>query len=295
MKKELIAGTSSEAVTKIEKNLSNYGKLKHVTVYFNNYNFVLSKYEMMSTLVHMVLECEEVELQIESANCGYVGGGPGASVSILTLFGLDKDETERLIQTNAALEFSVIDKQIVYVCTEEIFEGNRTVEPKWVTANKFSYDKNISVDLMTRKIRFFNPQRHNISVFFRLLNGMTNKKMEYYIGEESPLEKSLYIDKKIRKSLWTGDDSIDIEGVEHVNLIISSDECKVVCLIDRKEEIETINMIYWMVTGNTLLEDLYIPQKLSLKEILKIIYRKIKRGKAEIHDVVLIPDVNRKQ
>lgn len=290
MKKILIIGDSREAEIQIENNIEEYGKLEHATVYFNNYNFILSKYEIMSQKVHMILECSEMQIQIESANCGYQGGGPTATISILTTFGLKKNEIERLVWTSRALDFSVIDGQIYHICTDEIFSGLNYSNPKWIENNKFEGSKNISVDLMKRKIRFFNPQRHDMVVFFRLLNGMSNKEMEYYIGEECPLEEGLYIGREVKENLFRLNDAADLKGVEHVNLVISGDECKIVCLIDRDEEVETINMIYRTLAGKDLFENFYLPLTASLKDVWKAVVRVWRNKNYELHDVVSIPE-----
>ena len=143
---------------------------------------------------------------------------------------------------------------------------------------------------MKRKIRFFNPQRHDMVAFFRLLNGMSNKEMEYYIGEECPLEEGLYIGREVKENFFGLNDATDLKGVEHVNLVISGDECKVVCLIDRDEEMQTISMIYRTLMGKDLFENSYLPPTASLKDIWKVVVRVWRNKNYELHDVVSIPE-----
>lgn len=90
MEKILITGSSYTVLEQMGRIKKECGELRHVSVFFENYNFIIKNYRPMSRGVHLILEFEKKEVQIESANCGYGGGGSGASVELLTILGLDK-------------------------------------------------------------------------------------------------------------------------------------------------------------------------------------------------------------
>ena len=115
MDRILIEGDSRQALGKLQAIKENNWKLNHVAVFFDNANFLITKYNPLSEGVHLILELEdEKEIHIESANCGYSGTGPSNTVKILQLFGVDEEELMRLIFYNDAVSFEVLEGCILY-------------------------------------------------------------------------------------------------------------------------------------------------------------------------------------
>lgn len=289
MEKILITGSSHTVSGQVAEIKEGCGRLKHVTIFFENYNFIIKKYKLLSNAVHMILKFEEKEVQIESANCGYGGGGPNASVSVLTMLGLKKDCAERLIFYNDAVDFAVNGDEIGEIDTSLLFFPDiRQRKSDKSLNNKIEHNKNISVDLEKKHVRIYNPQRTCWIGFLNLLSYMEDIRMEYYIGKNSPLESGLYIGKGFDKELGFGIDRPDVKGTEHVNLCLSGSNFKVACLIDKEYEVQVIEAAYLALTGTCLFAcgryQLQFDRKHAIKEILGVLFQR----EQEIHDVITI-------
>lgn len=95
-------------------------------------------------------------------------------------------------------------------------------------------------------------------------------EMEYYIGDNSPLECGLYLEKEFLADLHTEHDEMDITGIEHVNLLLEASNFRVVCFIDRACENEVIEAVYLALTGKRLFGSDSIEQKVIIKKKFKI-------------------------
>ena len=91
----------------------------------------------------------------------------------------------------------------------------------------------------------------------------------YYIGDNSPLENRYYIGKGFNKGLHHGIDRPDIEGAEHVNLVLRGDNFRIACLIDRQFEREVIESAFLAFTGYPLSIDHSSTQKGLIERLLK--------------------------
>ena len=251
MEKVLIEASSSyEAAEKAEKYFSECGKIRHVTIFFESSNFLITKYEMLSAWVHMVLEFDDLEIQIESLNCGYVGAGPNCAIRLLKRLGLPEMQLTPLIHENHAISFRVLGGEIHELNTYQLFYD---VEPicykNNALRNKIHGNENVDIDLQEKLIRFYNPQRTNWMGFLNLLNYMENIEFEYYIGEKSLLDRGLYIGSG---GFRNGIKDKDIKGTVHCNLYLTGANFNVSCLIDREYEVEVIEAVYLALTGKRL-------------------------------------------
>ena len=251
---KLITGSFFFKKEEAKELVQEYASLSKVTVFFDNSNFLLTKYRPLSNGVHLILEFEDKrELHIENSNCGYYGNGPRATVDILGAFGLGKckSEVENLVCKYDALQFSVENNQVIpgtiYVPLL-FYSGIRYNISDKSLRNKIVLDRNVSIDLVKRKVMFYNPQRHSWKGFLNLLGYMDEIEIEYYIGENSPLEGYLYLEKDFRQGFATP----DISGVNHVNLIIHGANFDVVCLVDKRCEVQVIDSVYLALTGENL-------------------------------------------
>ena len=235
-------------------------------------------------MVHLVLECDNAQLQIENANCGYWGAGPGATVSILEAFGLNAKEMEGIVSEHVALDFYVgHDLSVRYEDTFELFGAGIGNPQRYMNkADKIFRDRNIQVDLKERKIFWYNPQRHEYIGFLRLLANLEPLTMEYYIGECSPLENGMFIDglfeEKTNQQLFP----IDLTGVKHVNLVFYSDKATVACLIDKAEEKQVINSIYHALSGEHLLDARLLNPFAEGRHVIKNLFWYWKNHKKEL-------------
>lgn len=274
MDRILIEGDSRQALKRLQVMKENSWKLSYAAVFFDNANFLITKYHPLSEGVHLILELEdETKIHIESANCGYPGAGPSNTVKILQLFGIDDEELMRLIFYNDGISFRVWKGFILYhtIDTSYLFYPPvRYSENEKGLCDKIREDRNVSVKIVDREVQIFNPQRTCWNGFLNLLSYMKQMEMEYYIGDNSPLECGLYLEKEFLADLHTEHDEMDITGIEHVNLLLEASNFRVVCFIDRACENEVIEAVYLALTGKRLFGSDSIEQKVIKKKKFKI-------------------------
>lgn len=288
MKKILISGNSNKAVNEIKERISQVSDLKYVAVFFENANFLVTKYRPLSNGVCMILELEDqTELHIEGANCGYGGGGPHATLKILRMFGLEENYLERLVFENDAVQFCVNDKKIVTrsINTTYLFYPKiRETSADKSMRNKIRIDRNVDVDLRNAKVMIYNPHRSCFKGMLNLLGYMDDIEFEYYLGSNSSLEGGLHLEKKFNSALYNGIDKPDLKGIEHVNLVLKGENLKVICWIDRADEKAVIESIYLSLTGERLFENRDDWKKdISVWDMCKRIIKSFKKRPQEIY------------
>ena len=289
MEKILITDNSYSVASRVKEIQEDCGDLKHVTLFFERRNFILKKYHLLSSGVHMVLEFEEKEVQIESANCGYCGGGPTASVEVLTMLGLEKRIVEELVFCYDALDFDVNNRVIGNVDTSLLFyPATKYDERDKSFYNKIEISSDISIDLEKRKVWVYNPQRNFWNGFLNLLSYMDDIQMEYYIGPNSPLEGGVCIGNGFNRELKWGPDKPDIKGTEHVNLCLTGSNFTIVCFIDREYEKLVIDAIYLSLTGESLFLETSYAKELGRGTIFRELFRLLRTKKQEIYNVISI-------
>lgn len=251
----LIAGSSYKVCSEIKKIKEEYSELKKVTVFFENSNFFMTNYCPESNGVYLILEFEDGrQLHIEGANCGYRGGGPRATADILVEFGLDRKEIEKLVFHYDAVRFNVNKNEILEgtINTSYIFYPRiRYDEKDKSMRNKIVLSDNVSVDLEEAKVTFYNPQRECFKGFINLLSYLKEPRMEYYIGDNSPLEGYFRLDKDILRKSYR---KSDVKNIDHVNLVVTGSNFRVVCFIDRDYEIQIIDTIHLVLMGEGLFQ-----------------------------------------
>lgn len=256
----LIEGSSGGMIEKLKVKKKNEWVLKYVTAFFDNANFLITKYKPLTNGVYLILELDDqTEIHLEGANCGYYGEGPRTMLAVLKLFGIEGAVIERLIFGNDAVKFEVEENQVQWntVDTSFLFYPKiRERETDKSQYNKICSDGNVSVDLEQGRVRFYNPQRNCWVGMINLINYMDNIEFEYYIGKNSPLDNGLYLDEETKRRLGIRSRNIDLVGVEHVNLILSGSNFSIACLIDRKDEIYVIESIYFSLTKKRLFDNM---------------------------------------
>lgn len=286
MEKILISGSSNIVVKEIEARISELANIKYVTVFFENENFLITKYRPLSNGVCLIIELDDrTELHIEGGNCGYGGGGPHATLNILRLFGLQETYLEELIFGNDAVRFSVEDHQIITstIDTSYLFyPGIRETDKDKSMRNKIRTDENVDVDLEKAKIMIYNPQRNCWNGMLNLLSYMDDIEFEYYIGSYSPLEGGLYLGKNFNGALQGRCNRPDMKGVEHVNLVLQGAGFKVICLIDRMDEREVIESVYLSLTGKRLFGD--GESDFSMGSVCRRLVKSLKGQPKELYD-----------
>lgn len=293
MEKILVEEMSSEIETKIKEIKKENGILKFVTVFFENSNFLITNYKPLTNGVHLILElADQTQLHVERANCGYVGEGPSTTISILKLFGLDERKLRKLIFCNDAVRFEVLKGQIIQRTVDTTFifyPPIREAGQNKSLYSKIRKDRNLTVDLENEKVMVYNPQRTCWNGFLNLLNYMEDIKFEYYIGSNSRLEGGLYIGERFQQLLYIEKGCPDIRGAEHVNLVLSGSNFRVVCLIDRKDEYPVIESVYLSLTGTRLFE--HMQYGVTHARVWKILLKVLRQQQQEIYNTVKIKKI----
>ncbi|WP_099203961.1 hypothetical protein [Scatolibacter rhodanostii] len=294
----LIAGTSRECELAFEKIVPSLSQLKKVTVFFENYNFLITNYDVLSNGVHMILEfLDGQQVQIEGTNCGYSGTGPNTTVRVLEMVGLSRSITEPLIFYNDAIRFDV-DKnnEILYstIDTSDLFYPQIRETGKTKDLNRIRKDSNYDIDLVNKKVTVYNPHRNSWKGFVALTSYMKIYEMEYYIGENSPLEG--YYKFNLGKEGLIYEIRQNYIGIKHVNLILKGNHFNIVCLINRKEEIEIINTLHLSLTGTALpwIKKYHITNsaKRSFGLLFEVLKDFFKNQPDEIHERIDITEQN---
>lgn len=288
--RKLVSGNSYQVVDRLKKQMPEDAKLNYVTVFFENANFLITKYRPLSNAVYLVLEMEDgTEFHIEGANCGYGGSGPHATLGILRIFGIEGSYIERLVFQNDAVRFRVEDGRVVLGTVDTaflFFPQIRLVYEDDSFRNKVQTDRSVDINLEKCKLMFYNPQRNNFVGFLNLLNYMEDMQFEYYIGSDSPLEGGIRF-SEINDERFHRIDKPDINGIEQVNLLLTGSNFSVACWIDKNDEWAVIESIYIALTGRRLFSG-YDPAESFWKLILeKIRFRKSgeeKYGKINIDE-----------
>lgn len=249
----MIAGSSDTVMGQMEQHIDENDKLKKVTIFFNPYNFLITSYDLMSTWVHMILEFENKEVQIESANCGYGGAGPNTAVSVLEFCGVKKELIEPIIFGNTALSFLVTNGKVHHIRTEQRFYDVNASNccTNQELKNQIHQNENVDIKLSEKKVRLYNPQRTNWMGFMNLLNYMEDIQMEYYIGDDSPLDDGLRVDEQFQNK-FTRSSGRDTRGTTQANLFLHGSNFSISCCIDREYEVEVIETVYLALTGQKL-------------------------------------------
>lgn len=282
---DLIKGNSSGVIAQVRviKEETPLLKIKKVTVFFDNANFFLTEYRPLSNGVYLIVEFENGnQLHIEGANCGYYGDGPRASVEILSMFGLDKHKIEMWIYNFDAVQLFVEEDTIVSKKVRIpllFYPSIRFDEENKSLRNKIRNGKDISVDLVERKIIFYNPQRHCWKGFLNLLSYIECNTMEYYIGDNSPLEGYLRLERRMSNL-----DDPDVKGINHVNLVLKGKDIKIICFIDRRHEIQVIDSVYLALTGETLFPGERYCLLSKKNRVLELLLKVMKGKKEEVSD-----------
>ena len=253
---------------------NEYTNLSYVTVFFECTNFLTTHDQILSENVHLILDfAAGKELQIESANCGYVGKGPNTTLKILKVFGIEDERLSDLIRTHDAVSFGVSPEGNVQYETLDlsaIFLPTIRYRQEYPPHEKMvKLDRNVDVSLVNKKVLMYNPQRNSWKGMLNLACFIRNMEFEYYIGDNSPLENRYYIGSGFNKGLHHGVDRPDIEGAVHVNLVLRGDNFRIACLIDRQVEHKVIESAFLTFTGSPLPTEYSSPQKGLIERLLK--------------------------
>lgn len=91
-------GSSEKDYIFFRDHYHQFKPLKKITVYFNDENFLFTKYKASPGTTLIAENWKGDEIHLTGANCGYGGTGPHKTAQILMLAGLDSSTAENIVQ-----------------------------------------------------------------------------------------------------------------------------------------------------------------------------------------------------
>lgn len=273
----------------------SYLDVRYVTVFSDNENFLITKYSPLNQSVNLILELEDsTEIHITASKCGYLGTGPRTTVEVLKFFGINTDPIEKFIFTKPAVKFEVKNHEVVMSSLDFTylfchFDKSQISIPLY--KNKINLSQNVSVDFQCRKATFFNPQRHSWNGFVHLLSYVQHAEMEYYIGENSPLDDSFYVGNEFMGNFYSPHNTADIKDTNQVCMVLKGDNFRVVCLVDEKYEMQVVDAIHISLKGKPLFNPNDYQMMQSKKALIKTILQRMKKRKQDaIYGIIKIQE-----
>ena len=171
---------------------------------------------------------------------------------------------------------------------------------------EFYLDEYIHVDLNSKKVYMINPQLSDFKGLLSLIMKMKVKEMEYYIGDNSPLEDGFRFNddfKLFRGTSFRYDNNITI-GVQGVNLIIRGEIFDIICLVKKDDLMILINSIYLYLCKKNLFKIRLFDnsvaalsvKKLSFSSIIFYYWQKLlNKNERYVHEVIKVEDLNKEK
>lgn len=270
-------------------------ELKCGIIFFSNINFVITKYKPLNNHVHFILEYTDgTELHFKDALCGYLGAGTNKTVKILEKVGLLNDELEMMVYRKDAIYFTVKNQKIIYpkydfepFCIPKIRKS--IIEDLGQSSELYiEEDKYIFVDFNNSYVRMYNPQKHNLAGFLKLLISMKPKKILFYLGDNSPLE-NYYREPEKHSYIYNDYKRRILNGAKEVNLVIYGKLYKLCCLVNKDEILDLVNIISLAINK----EEIYFSPKYECLKREGNIIKDIKNRKKikNLKNEVLVLDI----
>ena len=285
------------------ENYDDFKPIKKITVFFDSNNFLITPYKVDDTYVHMVLEnWNEQQLHINNMNCGYGGEGPSTTAKLLKYVGVDEEYAEKLkFYDGFQINFDENGKFIKSDILNDVFFGDRRRG-----IYEFYLDDYTYIDLNSRKVYLINPQIANFLGLLKLIDKMKPNEMEYYIGENSPLENGFRFEEdfKVFKDKYFKYNRDIIRGVKDVNLIIRGELFDVICLVNKNDLMVLINSIYMYIFKRSLFENRVLGNYITAVSVEKfkissiVIYylkKLINKNENYIHEVIKFEGLNKER
>lgn len=259
MKKTVIHGESSaDSLNQFIENYDKHNPITKLTCFFDNYNFLLTKYQVANVGISMVLEnANGDQTHISNLNCGYRGTGPSSTSQLMQHLGVTVEDAEEY-KLRQGFEVTFNSNHYKFKEKSSFFQvGN-------IHKGGFHVSKNEEIDILRRKVYMVNPQRNNFTSLLNCLYEMQPAALEYFVGEHSTLENSMSLNG-IQATEANGLGQRSEVNTEYVNLIIRGNLFDLICFVNTREVITTVNAIHLLL----LKKPLYI-ENLRLNSILLI-------------------------
>jgi hypothetical protein len=241
--------SSIRCVEYFKENYSKFGIIKKITVFFESINFlVMTDYELESSHVTFVAETYSGNIiQLEGANCGYGGAGPGALRKILIFLGVDSDYANKM-RVFSGLKFMFTEdgelingKQI-----RPIFEGRKSNKDQ--LNPRYCHEEYLS-----RKIYISNPDLVGFIPILKMIELQSAYRIDYWFRKGGKLEKlDNDIIQRLNRSEHFLNSKDSLPYVKDINCEIIGEKFILSLLISDENKFAYINSLVLFVTGRPL-------------------------------------------
>lgn len=225
------------------------GGIESITVYAHNENMLLNKFVpyLPSNSSHMVIKTEKALIFLSHVRCGYMGNGPHESIRVI-----DHSFPEWAERNREKIEYAIFRNQVVEIQKEygdpiiregnSVFiAGNTIMDQHYMNLDNLNFD----VDLGNRVVRIFNPQLTNFLGTIRLIQNMRLRRMDYYIGEDSPLDNHYRFSHNSGvNARYFKEERYYTQGVTGVNIALMGDVYDIFILVNKNDALAVLNAIY---------------------------------------------------
>lgn len=245
---EICEGSTHVCIEYFEKVKEDFGKIRRLYSFFDNENFLLSRYVVNNPWINTVVEnWNGDQIWFASINCGYNGEGPRGLIKLLMAAGIPEQKAEEWsLYRGMTIDFNFSQTKIQRECLYNIpFFGNDVSGEN----NPFVFNKYSGINIAERNIYMLNPQYWNMSGLFNVLHVMDPIRLEYCAGDvQEYLKNDLHADSIFGRSLL-----LEQAGtVKGANLVIYGNRFDLVCFISEKVVLTTVNTIYSYIMGSPL-------------------------------------------
>lgn len=247
------------------KHFDSFKPINKITCFFDSENFLTTNYNINSDFVHMIIE-NFCGMQIHlNLNCGYGGTGPSATEKLLIFIGVNTSlASECKLAKGFELIFSddgTIKNDRIY---HNIFFESENLYPKIrknSNSSKFILDKYSKINTTKRIVYIINPQLNCMDELLSCLYIMEPIELEFFIGNNSIMENGLSIGD-VFSTTWNNNFVINnmdiINCADRLNLKIRGDKFNILCFIDPRELLSTLQIIHLYLLKKPLFnENLY--------------------------------------
>lgn len=221
-----------------KENFNKISPLKKITVFFDDENFLLTKYKTDAGTTFVAESWNDNEIHLTGLNCGYGGHGPSETARVLEFVGVNEKKAND-IKWEPGLQIDFDENGVPVKYNKEAFFSS---QGEHIHSCKVHLDRFTYIEFETKKIYFVNPLSHCIKDVFTAIDTFKPYEFQYYIGEDSPLDNGYFPPDKF--------DLHNIrykEGITGVNLILRSNNLDILILIDKSIARSFIDSIHYYI------------------------------------------------
>jgi len=269
----------------ILKHVGTSSELKKITVFFDNANFIFTKYKVDYDVLFVAEKINGTEIHATQLNCGYGGNGPSSTYKVL--LGLDVNESlAEMAFTSRGFEIDFTDR--LNIVKDMVFFQYRN--DAVTTSETFKFDEYSQVNIKKRRIKMFNPQVNNINGLFNAIDRMKPYTFEFFIGDDSPLDNGYrfkWHDKAFSHDPFGHQKLL---GIKHVNIIIRGKIFDIYCLVDTNMITSVVNVIHSYLFKKPYFDEAHTDDSIYLLKSSKLtkikMFLSLFKSKKNIHETL---------